>query len=397
MGHCGPDENGVQMNDPSPARPSVVVVGGGYGGVTVAKQLDTVASVVLVEPKDAFLHNVAALRALVDPAWLPRIYMPYDRLLSNGRVVQDRAAKVDIGRVMLASGEELAADYVVLATGSRYPFPAKSDVDYAAVAQEKTRDFHAALAAANRVLLVGAGAVGLELAGEIKAVWPAKTVTLVDMADDVLDGQPGLFAPALRAELRRQLHGLGVQLVLGSALRAAPPTEPGKLGTFTVQTQAGAEVTADIWFSCHGVVPVSDYLTGGLAAARGSDGLIEVSPSLQVSGQSRVFALGDVCTADRKVAHAAMTEAEVVAANIRALIEAGPGGEAEAVLRDYERMPPAIMVPIGPDNGSGQQPDSEELWPPELVAEMKGRHMNVDLFAEFMGLPAGDRRDEPRH
>src|SRR5271169_1280347 len=106
------------MSDLSPARPTAVVLGGGYGGVNVAKSLDDVASVVLVEPKDAFVHNVAALRALVDPSWLPRIYLPYGSLLSRGRVMQDRAAKVDAGRVMLASGEELPADYIVLATGS---------------------------------------------------------------------------------------------------------------------------------------------------------------------------------------------------------------------------------------------------------------------------------------
>ena len=42
-------------------RPTVVVIGGGYGGVNVAKALDEVADVTLVEPKDAFFHNVAAL------------------------------------------------------------------------------------------------------------------------------------------------------------------------------------------------------------------------------------------------------------------------------------------------------------------------------------------------
>ncbi len=214
------------MSEPSPARPAVVVIGGGYGGINVAKSLDDVASVVLVEPKDAFVHNVAALRALVDPSWLPRIYLPYGGLLSHGRVVQDRAAKVDAGRVVLASGEELPADYIVLATGSTYPFPAKSDLDRTVDAHEKTLGTHAALAAAARVLLVGAGAVGIELAGEIKAAWPSKQVTLVDAADDVLGGP---FRPDLRAELRRQLGELGVQLLLGSPLRAEPPAEPGEL------------------------------------------------------------------------------------------------------------------------------------------------------------------------
>src|ERR1700722_12518940 len=168
------------MTVPEGKQPTVVVVGGGYGGVNVAKALDDVAQVVLVEPKDAFQHNVAALRALADPAWLPQIFLPYGRLLARGRVVADRAVKVEPGQVTLASGEQLAADYIVLATGSTYPFPAKSDEPVTAAAHEQYRAAHDALAAAGRVLLIGAGAVGIELAGEIKATWPGKQVTLLD-------------------------------------------------------------------------------------------------------------------------------------------------------------------------------------------------------------------------
>src|ERR1035438_4598366 len=128
------------MTDSNPtARPTVVVVGGGYGGIAVAKALDETHDVVLVEPKDAFMHNIAALRALVDPSGLPRIFLPYQGLLTNGRVVRDRAVEVDPHRVVTASGQEIAADYVVLATGSRYPFPAKTDLVDSDHAQEQIR------------------------------------------------------------------------------------------------------------------------------------------------------------------------------------------------------------------------------------------------------------------
>jgi apoptosis-inducing factor 2 len=225
------------MADSSQVRPTVVVLGGGYAGVQVAQPLDDVADVVLVEPRDDFMHNVAALRALVDPSWLERIYLPYTGLLGRGRVIRDRAVKADADRVLLASGAELSPDYLVLATGSGYPFPAKTDVPSTEAAHDRVRRTHAALAAAGRVLLLGAGPVGIELAGEIKAVWPRKRVTLVDVADDVLGER---YRPDLKAELRRQLTGLGVELLLGSPLRADPPTASGELRTFVVSTRAGA-------------------------------------------------------------------------------------------------------------------------------------------------------------
>jgi NADH dehydrogenase FAD-containing subunit len=54
-------------------RGSVVIVGGGYGGINAAKALDDVADVTLVDPTEAFVHNVASWRALVEPEWLDRI------------------------------------------------------------------------------------------------------------------------------------------------------------------------------------------------------------------------------------------------------------------------------------------------------------------------------------
>src|SRR5438270_2361606 len=116
------------MADNTPtARPSVVVVGGGYGGIHAAKALDDMAHVTLVDPAEAFVHNIASWRALVEPAWLERIFLPYEHLLAHGRFLRDRAVAIDGRRVTLASGDVLEPDYLVLATGSAYPFPAKTE------------------------------------------------------------------------------------------------------------------------------------------------------------------------------------------------------------------------------------------------------------------------------
>jgi NADH dehydrogenase FAD-containing subunit len=359
------------------ARPSVVVVGGGYGGISVAKALDDTSDVVLIEPKEAFMHNIAALRALVDPSWLPRIFLPYDGLLTNGRIVRDRAVSVEPHRVVTASGHEFPADFVVLATGSRYPFPAKTDLVDTHHAQEQVRQTNRALTQADRVLLVGAGPVGIELAGEIRAVWPEKAIVLLDVADEILGGP---YMPELKTELRRQLLESRVELILGSPLRQAPPTEPGELGTFTVTTEAGTEIVADIWFRCYGVVPNSDYLGPELAAARRSDGFIEVGPSLQVAGQTSVFAVGDISTADSKMAGFARHQAATVVENINSL------AQGRSDLAHYESMGVAIAVPFGPTGGAGQFPGQDQIVGKETVSEAKGKHMMVDQFGEMFGL-----------
>ena len=105
------------MTEKPTGRASVLVLGGGYGGISAAKALEDVADVTLVDPTEAFVHNVAAWRTLVEPWWIDRIFLPYAHLLANGRFLRDRAVDVDDRRVTLASGEVLEPDYLVLATG----------------------------------------------------------------------------------------------------------------------------------------------------------------------------------------------------------------------------------------------------------------------------------------
>jgi apoptosis-inducing factor 2 len=357
-------------------RPTVVVLGGGYGGIQVAKELDDVADVTLVDPKDAFVHNVAAWRALVEPEWLDRIFYPYSRLLAAGRFLRDSAVAVDANRVTLASGWQIEADYVVLATGSSYPFPAKSDEPDVATARARYRAAHDDLVRADRVLLVGAGPSGLELAGEIKAAFPEKHVIVADESDDVLAGP---YDQALRDELRRQLAGLGVELKLGSPLRELPAAAPATLAPIEVTTAAGERLSADIWYRAFGVKARTGYLSGELAGARDERGYVRVDEQLRVAGQERVFALGDIADADRNMAGFAAAQAAVIAGNIRAAIT----GEGEPA--SYTRFPAVIAVPLGPEGGAGQLPGVEGIAGPEVIAEVKGRTLRVESFDELFG------------
>ncbi|MFF5426155.1 MULTISPECIES: NAD(P)/FAD-dependent oxidoreductase [unclassified Streptomyces] len=357
----------------------VAVIGGGYGGAAVAKALDEAADVVLVEPKDAFVHAAGSLRALVRPDWAENIFFPYDRLLSRGRVVAERAASVDANGVTLASGARIDTDYVVLATGSSYPYPAKFETDSAREALGGLRATHGELARAERVLISGAGPVGLELAGEIKAVWPGKRVTVVDPGTTLMPA----FADGLRDDLLAQLDALGVELRLGVTLSEEPPGGPGRAGAFTVATSDGGEAAADIWFRCHGVRVHSDFLALELAETLTPAGHVRVDEHLRVEGQERVYAVGDITALDEaKMAGYAMQHAEVVAANIAAQVRG------ELPESTYRPSPiPSVLLPLGPLGGVGQfpSPDGPLVLPAETVSQYKGNDLFTGRFAELFG------------
>ncbi|MFC4070077.1 NAD(P)/FAD-dependent oxidoreductase [Actinoplanes subglobosus] len=352
----------------------VVVVGGGYAGIVVSRRLDEIADVTLVEPKETFVHHVAHLRAVADPRWIDKIFFPFDGLLSRGRVLRDTATQVRPGLVTLASGGRVEADFVVLATGSDGPFPARIEATGRDEAAGRLRELHTSLEQSAGVLLLGAGPIGLEFAGEIAAAWPGKPVTVIDPATELLGGR---FTVEMRAELLRQLDKMGVRLLLGTKLDALPDTPAGVVQPFTVATGNGEQLTADLWFPCYGSTVPGGHLGAELALARQPDGRLTVTEHLRVSGHDRVFAVGDVNdTPELKTGRAAGRQAEVAADNIRALIEGGP-------LTTYEPFPDGMILTLGPSGGAGYAPEFG-FFDAEATAQFKSTFL-LDHYRGLLG------------
>ena len=196
----------------------VVILGAGYGGTALAKLLDPHFAVTLIEQKEQFFHNVGSLRAAVDSSWLSPLFIPYDHLLHNGHLVHNTVSDITQAEVRFKTGGTLPFDYLVLATGSSYPFPAKMPFDDMTHAHALVVQVNERIRRAQRILLIGAGPVGIEFAGEIASVYPDKRITLIDVAPRLL----GQFHPKMGQLLLKDLHSLGVEVILGESLQNVP-------------------------------------------------------------------------------------------------------------------------------------------------------------------------------
>ncbi len=115
---------------PVPSKARVLVVGGGYGGATVAKYVrllsDYKIEVVLVEPAEAFVSCPISNLVLGGSKTMADITTPYDNLRSRHgvRVVKDMVASIDTGKkvAVLASGPTIAYDKLVLSPGIELMF-----------------------------------------------------------------------------------------------------------------------------------------------------------------------------------------------------------------------------------------------------------------------------------
>jgi len=190
----------------SAQKQNVVVVGGGISGVTVAqglsRKLDHAKfNLIVIEPRPHHIWLPAAARMVVvtnDEIFAETAVLPFDRLFAKGKVVVKRDKVLSIkegkgdeaGELKLASGEILmyrgeyprprcmpysntsfVALALVLATGSKWSGPIslpESEADLRQVVSQWREKFKAA----EDVVIVGGGAVGVELSGEIRDEYP---------------------------------------------------------------------------------------------------------------------------------------------------------------------------------------------------------------------------------
>lgn len=322
----------------------IIVIGGGYGGIRLARQLDEVARVTLVDRKEVFFHRIAALRAGVHEAWTTTPFIPYDRLLHNGRVVTGKAVGIDTAerQVTLATGERLPYDVVVIATGADYPEPARF---LGTTTEEAGKTFAAhqeSVAAAEHVLVVGGGPGGVELAAEIRLARPDARVTLAHAGPELLSSTGSKWA-GRRALAWLEAHDVEVRL--DSFVSPGPD-----FGTY--RDGRGDLIEADLSFWANGTTPNTLWLRlAGHGDWLNPAGHVKVDGSLRVGGHLDVFAVGDVNdVSELKLSPVAFAQADIAAHNIRAhLASSGRHRKEPRSYRPIRRTP--LIVPLGPADG----------------------------------------------
>ncbi|WP_239073656.1 NAD(P)/FAD-dependent oxidoreductase [Cellulomonas denverensis] len=181
-------------------------------------------------------------------------------------------------RVRLAGADDLTADAVVIATGSvpMNPWPA-ARVLHTATDAEALRG---ALATARRLVIIGAGWIGAEVAGVAAAAGTEVTVL------EALAG-PLPVLGAVGELTRPWWEAAGVQLRTG--VRVATVDAAG------VSLEDGSRVDGDLVLAAVGARPATDWLDGTLP--RDLDGSVRVDEHLApvgVPGADRVRLVGDV-------------------------------------------------------------------------------------------------------
>jgi NADH:ubiquinone reductase (H+-translocating) len=229
---------------------NVIVIGGGYAGVTAANRLtqrDDV-TVTLINPRPRFVERIR-LHQLVGGS--DDAVVDYgDVLAERIRLVVDTVTQIDASdrSVTLAGGDTVGYDYLIYAAGSgsadpRVPGAAAFAYPIASLEQaERLRSALDAAPSTAAVTVVGAGPSGIETAAELAEA--GRTVTLI------CGGVLGPYLhPRGRRSVAKRLARLGVTILDG------PDSVVTGVTSDAVKLRDGRELpsTVTIWTAGFGV------------------------------------------------------------------------------------------------------------------------------------------------
>jgi NADH:ubiquinone reductase (H+-translocating) len=331
----------------------VVIIGGGFGGLTAARALAHAAvQVTLIDRKNH--HTFQPLLYQVATAGLSPgdITAPIRWVLRRQRNTEVLLAEVtgfDLsGRCVLAGELKFPYDYLVVAAGASHAYFGHDEWEPLAPGLKNVED---AMEIRNRVLLafelaerqaaaceplsplnfvvVGAGPTGVELAGtlaeithtalvkDFRKIDPKRArIILLEGGKRVLPAYP----EDLSASAERQLRRLGVEVRTSTMVTGIEPSA----------VHVGKEIlpaTVTLWAAGVAASPLGKMLGVDLDRA----GRVEVQKDLSVPGHAEVFVIGDLASLRDEngamlpgLAPVAIQEGKATAKNIRRDLQGKP-------------------------------------------------------------------------
>jgi NADH dehydrogenase len=344
-------------------KPKIVILGGGFGGLTAARALTKIADVTVVDR-----HNFQTFLPLlyqVSTAGLAADHVAYPirgALRKTGAKFR-MASPISIDhknkQVKLDSSEVLDFDHLIIALGSttadfgipgvhEFALGMKTVHEALTIRAEVMRRFEDLCRFEDEtrfsISVVGGGPTGVEMAGALAELvrGPLKSdqataaahidVRLIEAGDRLLPP----FSPSLSARTKKDLEKLGVKVLLNTAVK--------ELEHRKIILKDGSPLASEITIWAAGVKgsPAMTKLNLPIVGNR-----ISVDQTLQVKNYPNIWALGDIAGAVGKngkplpmVAAVAIQQGKFIAKQMQRLVKGKP-------LQEFSYLDKGSMATIG--------------------------------------------------
>ena len=285
----------------------IIVIGSGAAGMSAAsaaREASPDADItVFTEDEDIAYSPCAIPWGIEGRSQWDEIVMHTPQFYSEKRnirvLTKTKVESVDgEAKTVTAGGESYPYDSLVIATGGRVFVPPIAGTDLKNVFVVRTvrdgKDIQAALSDVDRVVIGGAGVIGLELAVSLRGM--GKDVTVIEMMDQVI---PRIADKDMADEIQAHLEEKGIRFVMKAPIQAV--NGDGRVESVTA---AGQEYPCGLMIFATGVRANLD-IAKSLGLDVGQLGALVASPTLNAYRRGRlvpdVFVAGDVMQCESAV------------------------------------------------------------------------------------------------
>jgi NADH:ubiquinone reductase (H+-translocating) len=296
----------------------VVIIGGGFAGMSAAKELgnEKNVAVTLVDRRNYHLFQPLLYQVAMAGLSPAEIAAPIRSVLAdmeNTEVMLAEVESLDLAAKIVRTKEgQLSYDYLIVAGGAYHSYFGHEDwevfapglktleqateirrrvlVAFEKAETEKDRDEQKSLLT---FVVVGGGATGVELAGAIgeiskytlardfRKIDPNRTrIVLIEAGDRILKA----FDPELSRKASRSLEALGVQIWTSSMV-----TKINEKGVYVGEEFLEARTV--VWAAGVRCSMLSSFFSG----EKDSMGRVKVEPDLTAPGFPETYVVGDQC------------------------------------------------------------------------------------------------------
>ncbi|KAE9397482.1 FAD/NAD(P)-binding domain-containing protein [Gymnopus androsaceus JB14] len=399
--------------DEKTAIKTVLVLGGAYAGSRAIRILSEGIPkgwrIVLVDRNTHINHVYIFPRLAVLPGHEQKGFVPLDKLLDSERkqdlylhaaVQSVHSSHVVLDRSFPNKGiptQELHFDYLIYALGSRLPapldlwgsHPGSGSMSYKAPAMLRPyngtkkegmawlKAHQDVIKGSGSVLVVGGGALGIQFAADISAIYPDKTITLLHSRQRLLPR----FDEKMHTEILDTLQASDIQVILGERLDMNSTSDTviktNEQGQRIVRTMQGREVVADLILLCTGQKPNTHFISEmDSRCVNPRDGLAHVLSTMQLGVLSPPSAFSSECTTPAMSESSSLSNSDILS----------PEKELEEALAQ-------VALAEADENNAGFAPsdlpkDSEETVEKEITP-----YPNIFVIGDaadaFGAIPAG--------
>ncbi|PAV22087.1 FAD NAD(P)-binding domain-containing [Pyrrhoderma noxium] len=373
--------------------PNIVIVGGGAGGASLAKDLSAKLpkigpdyKLILITSRDCYVHMPAGLRLNVSPSSRleETALIPFDNLFTNGPgtikygtvVSIESDGKATGGNVVLEGGEKIEYRYLVVATGSVWEGPLAALTGKKENLIDSVNVWRENFKKSKAVVIVGAGSAGLELAGELRDEYPNMEISIVHSDPLPLNS---VYPDSFRIDVLKRWRKRGIFFVFDDRIIDIPE---GPITTVT--TQKGEKLNADVVVAVRGGKPNTELFHSLGDSVYDEKKFVKVTPTLQLPQHPDIFALGDIISFQEQKSLAKVpAQVSVVLSNITSLIT---GKSPKSV---YKGSTEGIFITNGKNHGAGYL---GILWGLKfgdtIVSMAKGKTLFVEMSHKTFGVKA---------